>query len=608
MLGTEALVFDFQVGEYTRQVNLVGVNLAGRPMNLEIIPPSEEAAAGVEINLLEEDNYSLAVLSFPEGGEPEVWRAAISGSGQASIMGDMDLFIKAWLEEPGAFSQHPLGEPLNFKASITGGDYLEALSLNMEVEIKGPDGVVSHLVALAKEEGFFTGTYEEVNQEGVYEILVHVKLEDEIISTTSSRVYVKALPSLVTDFRVDEGFRLGEEVVVTAWLDMAGRRLSEGDDLQVERFQLVLADEQGARKLVPLYDSGDEQHGNIRAGDGIWSNCFSFEKEGLIKPSLMVQGSYRGTEFFLEKPLGEFAVHESGSVLVTLTGSEKDLWAKKGGKLVFPLKFQNKSLFTETILLECPEELGQLSPFQIFLEPGETKSARLELSLSEGLVEAVYPLRLFLTAANDLTKVEPAELELGLEVVGAREALLKKLASSFSFLLPAGKIVLVLLAVFWLGGYLLYFLLVRPRMMLRGFLTYSKIGEENPKEAAQTLSLSKLKKSSAVISFNRQNKDADFYLEESGYNYDIIISNYLESTSLSFILGWKALQRKGVVQKVIVRCTPPGILQFGKVIFTKRELFHKDKFLSGGFAFQYINSRSKGLQKQKGSDLLEGKI
>jgi Mg-chelatase subunit ChlD len=601
---------EFEVSEYTRQVNLVAVNLSGGSCALSLVSPKGEADSIEGITVNNHGNYSMAILSGGEKENQGNWKALLSGSGQVRLMGDMDLLLKAWLEEPQPSSQHPANEPVHLKVTLTGGEELHGLPLSVEVQVFKPDSEEPEVVSLLEEGGCFKGTYEGADRAGTYELLLRLLLDGEVVSTVSSRLYVRVLPSLVTDFWTDEGYRLGEEIIVTGSMELGGKRLVEGSELAVDQFSLLLDCNAGEDVLLQLFDDGSLEHGDIRPGDGIWSNRLNFNLEGPARASLRAVGEYAGTEFFLEKQLGTITVHPPGAISLKL--SKPKQWGAPGQKVTFPLTIENNSLFRETLFWEPQHETGSFNLSKIVLEPGDTKRVNLDFSVLNSLEPRLYSFPVVFTAENNLTAIEPSKLEFSLEILTPGEAFFRNFYYFILLVLFAAAVILVGGLVVFIIGLLLYRFLVYPQKKVGGVLMYWKIdgsdgsGEELPNK----IRLGKRGKDTVTISFDPNNKKADFYIKGSEFNYDIIIRKVWDKNYRPFIQGWKALLQKSLPLRLMLNCTPPGIIEFEGEILTGKELFHSDKFESGGFAFEYVDPYGKWFQDNKagGVDLLDGRV
>ncbi len=598
-LQDEAKIFPFQVGELTRQVNMVAVNLTGEMVGLEMIPPG---GVGDSVNVTVESlpGYSLAVLHQPDQAYWGAWNVAVRGRGQIQLMADTDLHVKAWLESPTPGSQHPLHEPVHFKIELTRGVELGQVPLQVEVLLNKP-GRESVTIPLTEQENYFKGVYAGADQIGDYLMQVRILMGDEVFSSFNERLYVRHLPSLATDFWGGEGVRLGEEVLLTASMNMGGRRLQQGRELDIKTLHFEFVHAGGEKITVPLYDSGDPEHGDIRAGDGIYSNLFTFTEAGTYQPVLLAGGHYEGSAFMLEKNPELFQVHPPGKVLIGM--GRKDFWSSTGSVVTLPLNLQNLSPFRETVFVGLSRDVGVLSDTAINLEPGEKKVVNLTLELRDSLEEKEYNLLLHFRPEYHLTQLEAANIHIKLGIMTPVQLFVRNF---FHVLLVAGAVmavVLALLCLFYVGGMLLYRIIIYPKTMVVGTFTVEL--EPFPRK----LKLWKIKKNRVVITFNPEHKNAHFYIEGSEYTHDIIMQTLCYSRYPLFIQGWKGVLERHIPIRTIIKCTPPGIIEANGKILTEKELFHSDVFETGGFIFRYENPYGKWYkEKGDGIDLLEGKV
>lgn len=598
-----------QIDEYTRQVNLVVLNTYGGKCELSLSGPGGTAAGGRGITLNNEENYSLAAVHHSDESYRGEWEAVLSGRGTVKVLADMDYFVKAWLAEPAPFSQLPINEPMNFKVILTRGDEMRDRPLKLDVLLTRPGAQVPVTIPLVEEDGYFTGSYSQVDKAGTYEITTRVLLEDQVVSTSSSKVYVKMLPTLTTDFWVEEGYRRGEEQIITASLNVAGKRVPEGPDLKVEIFNLIIKYEDGHRFTLPLYDSGDTEHGDVRADDGIRSNRFTFDREGPAQALLLAAGKYRGSEYLLEKNLGNFEVKAPGRVILSLPLDK--YFSVPGRRLSFPVKIQNDSSFKEILLIEQDTPLGSFVQSIIAMDPGENRNVYLDINLDSDLEIKNYKVPLVFTTDHGLTRIEPSGLEIQVEVTTPIKAALLRISP---FLSVIAVILIILLAagfIVYFGGILLYRFLVLPRTRLVGSLEYWKTDTDNILEGRRTgeLKLGVKGKDTIIISFDANDKTADFRIEDSSYLHSLIIKTEWNNPHPRFIQGWKALRQKHVPLITTVRCTQPGIIEYNGDVYTQKDLLHEDEFESGGYAFRYVNPYGRWFkEKGEGVNLLNGKI
>lgn len=608
--------FTFRVDDYIRQVNLVVAGKAGSFKAALYTPRGEEARPGEikGLSAIEEEGSTLIVLHQPEAALFGDWRFTVSGGGPVDVMADSDLFLKAWLKQPLPSSQHPLHEPLEFEVEVTRGGALKDLPFKVELLLTKPGRSSPEVIPLAKgEKGIFRGSYQQVDAMGAYQLLVRLLLEGKVISTSAATVYVKLLPALSTDFRPGDDFRLGEEVIVSASLELAGQRIAQGRELKVDNFQMVMNYEDGSRVFLPLHDSGNfEEHGNVKAQDGIWSNRLVFGREGAFEAFIQVRGEFRGTEFFLEKRLGFFRAFPPGNIKLTLVPGNR-YFALKGGRISYPVAVENNSSFREELYLNgSSSEIGTLRQAKLTLEPGETGTFTLELDLSDSLEAGSYIMPLYLASENALTTIEPSLLELPVEIVTRGEYARRWLELRGRLLAAAGGIGPLLAAFFYAGGLILYRVYVLPQNKVEGSLIYWKAADQEESViASKKLPLWKLGKDKVLIAFHEDQK-ADFHLEGADYrhNYHFTIKSYLNLKGPRFLQGWKGLFQRQVPVSFVLQCSEPGVIEFEGALYTGKELFHEDTFKSGGFVFRYINYYSTRWFRGKGEgvNILAGKV
>lgn len=620
-LGEGQQSFSFTVNDFTRQVNIVAVNPEAQNVSLAFEPPGGKKEAKEALMLDSKGKYILAVVDGNLKDAKGEWKVNVSGKGKVKVLGGKELLLKAWLEEPPPFSEHPFNEPLKFKVRLSREGLTGDLPLTAEAWITKPDAAQASVVNLTPTRAdYFEGEYTDLDKEGTYGIMLRVLKEGELISTNSTEIYVKPVPSLVSNFQLKDKYRLGEEQVVTAFLNFKERRLTKGTELLIDKFNLVFRYANGENVVLSLADDGNTaKNGDAKAMDGIWSQKLILTKEGKADVSILAKGKYKGSDFLLEKNIGEIEVYPPGKVRVSILKS--DLWAKEGGKLIIPLELKSESPFTETIIAKEDTALGQIENPQIILRPLETKKVELKLNLDKDLREETPKTSLTFAAAEGLTEITPASFEFSFAVLPWPQAWLKALSSPLRGPLRTEFMGLIaLLAFAYLGGMGLYGVRVLPRTRPRGTLFFWPIDPIKAEEesngndgSAQQDTKNKIemkkagKKGRIVISFNPENKDADLIIENSSFTYDLILETIFIKNGLCFVLGWQSLGKKEIPVKTTIRCTPPGIIEFQGEVYTSKDLFPGDEFVSGNYVFRYIGDKNLK-KKEKGADILEGRM
>lgn len=621
-LGTEEKTFHFTVNEHTRQVNLVVVS--DRDFRAALVPPRGSPGDTEELVVIQREGYMMGVLTRPSEEHYGTWELRVSGRGEAKVLGSIDYHFQIWLDEPAPSSQHPLHEPMHIKVRVDRDEFSPDSDLRVVASVARPGGHRPAVVPLTEENGYFTGIFDQVDRVGNYELVVQVLLDSEYLFEISSKVFVKLIPSLETDFWIEGGnARIGEELTLTASLRAGGERLREGSQLGVDSFAFLFHYEEGERLNIPLYDSGDPDHGDVRALDGIWSNRHEFDREGSVSAVLQVTGRYRDNDFFLEKDLGSFMVLPPGRVLVSALTVEP--WAVPGSRFPLSLKVENESHLRETLVISYGGDFANMKDARLILEPGESRDVSLEIDVADNAPTGSYlllPLRFGIESGE--TEVAPEHLEFQVEMVTRGEALKRDLLSGGPVLILAVLIVLLALAVlFFLAGLALYGFYLHPRLKVSGYLNYRVAGEPGPAAGqdilgpgimeltadwSNRLRLRNANSKRVVISLDPKNNRADFNVEGSRFRHDLVIINRWEHEKLpAFLQGWKAFLKRPPVIETAVECTRPGVMDFKGAVTTRSRLYHGSQFESGGIRFLYTNYGRDAGKKADGVNVLEDK-
>ncbi|KUO50527.1 MAG: hypothetical protein APF76_07720 [Desulfitibacter sp. BRH_c19] len=605
LLTNTGETLSFFVDEYTNQVNLLFLDAPDSDYEIKIKKPANIDLMDEGITESIEDNYRILTLAMPGEHHLGEWEIEVSGRGSIRLMADLDISLKAWLMSPVPYSQHSLNESVEFKVYVPlGGTTNQNLDVTVELTKPGQDR--PEIVKLKQENGYFIGIYDGANLAGTYDIQVNLLMDNKVVNTSSTKLYVKLLPSLLTDFWIEDGYRIGEEVIVTASLSIGGNRITESNDLKVESFNLVVDYEDGYSEFIALNDSGAAEHGDIRSADGIWSNRQAFDRAGIAEAMIIVVGEYRGDEFILEKKLGGFLVAPPGNIIIN--NSQGSLWSVSGGVLSIPLEIQNISHFKETLFIDMESSLGKLVNTQIVLEPEETKTLYINVEMATELEKEGYLLPLSFRTDNELTRLEANSLNVPVDIVSKGEYLLKKYYSTIGLLVYILIGFMAVAILIYALGLLLYFILIKPRSIISGELSYW-ISSDNPwSSIPKKVQLKPFKKNKVIVSFNPDNQQADVHVKNREFDYDIILQVITDEKTKRFIQGWKVLLKRKQPISLRVKCTQPGVLELNGEIYSQRDLHHRDKFTSGGFGFQYTAPSKLSRETYQGKNILEGKV
>jgi len=606
--------FKIKVDQAVRQANLVLVGPEGSDDEIEVrveAPGGEPAGEIEELILGGRDNYKLMILSRPQEEHFGEWAVEVQGSGEVRALGNADLYLEALLMDPDPEAHYPVDEPLEIRVELITREKYEGDDIELEMEVTGPDQERAVSVPMQRDGNSFRGVFEEANRTGEYELAWNLLLDGSALLGDSAVITVRDLPGINTDFwSGEEGFRLGEEIVVSATLESGGTRMQQGAHLQVEQFDFDLEYRDGTRYESELFDRGEQEHGNSRADDGIWSNRVTFERKGVGEAQLTVGGVYQGADFVLRRSFN-FSVGEPGEVLLSMLSGEEYIWTRAGNRFEVPLELASSSDFTQVLRFSSDDEQVELLDNRTSLAPGEVKTFRLEAKAADDLEPGAIVSGLEIRLEDQLAEVTPASLEYEVHVLTLVESLQEMYGD---FLSGAGVFVLggLLLAGFiFAGGGLLNRFYLEPRLLINGQLYYIK-GFNNPHPSTERerklLNLKKKRKRELVIAFGFENPGADFVIPESDYTHDMVISNRWNDHLPKFVRGWKALFSRKLLVETFVKCTPPGVLVTGGKVFTQKELDREEDFESGDITFRYQGLPGKGThQGRVGKNLLEGK-
>lgn len=604
--------FSFNAEEFTRQVNLV---LVGAPETEEagiavtVRPPRGAVENIDQLYIGGRDNYVTVILSRPLQEHYGLWQVEINGSGEILALGNSDYYLETLLMEPDPGAHHPLYEPMDIRVEvITRERYADAV-FRLEMEVTGPDDPGPIVVPMSREGNSFLGFYEYVDRPGDYELSWQLYRGEEALFSSTALVSVIPLPALSTDLWADsEGFRLGEEMIVSASLVSAGDRLQQGPNLQIDAMDLNIEYLDGARIQVGLFDSGSSEHGNSRAGDGIWSNRLKFDREGAARVVLTALGTYRGSNFVLKKAL-PVTVSAPGEVIVRLRPEE--LWSQPGRKIGLPLEFESRSPFTQTIYLSSGSGQVRLLQDRVIIPPDRTSALIVEAQFLDNVNPGSFSMALGFETEDGMTLVQPEVLDFEVLILNAGEAFFKRF-SGLAFTIAAIAIALYLFSTLLFGGgklinrrYLL------PRLRVGGELAYhKKSGEVGRSETnLQFIDLGEAGKQEVVISFGRGHEKTDFWIEGESSEHDLIISNSWNEKLPLYWRGWRSLIQRTLKIETTISATPPGVLLFDDKVYSRRELHCGDQFETGGLIFRYQGKTEKGLQaSDRGVNILDGKI
>lgn len=127
--------------------------------------------------------------------------------------------------------------------------------------------------------------------------------------------------------------------------------------------------------------------------------------------------------------------------------------------------------------------------------------------------------------------------------------------------------------------------LVKPNDTIKGRLYYKS--NTSDEVYSEFFDFDELYKHKIIISFD-PNQEADFNLKRKGQMFSIIFETVAAIESVKFLKGFRALNPGMRKFTLKVRTTEPGVLMFGDIVYTNRNLVSGNVFESGEMLFKYI--------------------
>jgi len=591
--GSSSLEFDLD--EYTSQATMVFTNLDGTPFDVSLSAPDGKSVKNV-VTVNKSDKYNIVTLNQKNEKLTGKWKVELKGNGRIQAFGNKDLFVKPWLVSPEFGSLHPLNEPLDISVNVT-GEVKDNISIEATVTKEGVQDKIP--VKLENIDGVFKGTYKKVDKVGKYEIETRLMLNGEVITKSNTSFFVRELPSITTDFlQKDKAYRLGENLVIKSSLAMPGNKDFKSSEVKIDNYNLILNYTNSGTETRSLLDNGSGENGDVKPNDGVWSSKVILNKEGGGKASLIVNGTYKGEKFLLEKSLGNFNVYPPGKLLIKTLNSNPNAY----NEIKIPIEIENTSNFTETMIISVDKAIGKLHQDRIKIAPLKKVKTYVYVKLDKNVEKKAYDIKVKLNAEDARTKVEPAEFTTKVQVISKTTYLLKGILIPILMFLVSFAAILSLII---LLGLLLYRLLVYKNTRVQGKLYYWKESDLEGKDKKKFY-LSKLEKDIIIISFNKENNNAEYHIFHDEYKYDIELIAIVEKSRWKFLDGYKAFFRKSYSSELLLKTTEPGIFIYEDKVYTSKKIYKNDKFTTGGYVFQYtIKESGKSSDKDKGKNVLK---
>ena len=592
-------VMPFQVDGYDSQVTIALANdTAGMDPSIRSV---DDLTSTGRVNIQKNENYTIITMNQSDKELAGNWELVLTGTGNAQLLGDKDLSLKSWLIEPKANTQQPMGEPMNLAVTVTG-----AMSEDMTVVVlvSKNGSAEAETVLLEQKGGTFGGVYENVDQAGSYLLETQIREGDTVITSNTATVSVLQLPSVKSDTALkNDIFKISENQFVTGYLALDGDPLVGLPDLSIASFSLIENYEDGHQVIHTLLDGESDNSGDAVNGDGIYSLPLSFDEEGTFTANLVVQGTYQGANFTLEKELGSYQVISGG--LVSGTISDMEIASKPGGEVTIPVEIENKSGRSETIHVSVAADQYISEEQVLTLKAGEQIETSFIVKIANDAPLEKLNVTLELVAEDPLTVVETGK-NISLEVISANALFMRNMRN----FLATNSILIVTLSMLpvliYLTGRLLYALKMKKVLQVARYLTYSRISGVKEEEEEHQLFLPK-KTGKLTLAFGSEGNDSDASLSGPKIPYLLTVEVAMSHSERKWLEGYRALSKAYLPIHIMVATTPPGIIRLNGEIHTQKEIFDQDSFESGGYHFLY-QAETAIPEENKAKDVLEGKM
>lgn len=595
-------LLDFKMDEFVSQETFVVRNTGG-PLEVDFIPP-EGIEPGENLKIVKTESYTLATINQDEAESSGMWKIKLTGNASAEIMGTKDLFVKIWIDSPINNSLHPIGEPLEIRATLTGSSS-EELLVEGDVMINGVQALQP--LTFVKEGDEYVGVFEDTSTRGDYEINLAVRAEEEVIAATSATISVKLLPAIKSDLVLQEtGYVQGEERIVSSTLTLASTNLKVSNELTLDYYELVQKNELEEETIVSLVDDGVFENGDVKAEDGIFSGILSFDALGEQEILIRARGTYNGDLFILEKNIGKAEVLPPGIVTIGLENLSYELLQGDAAELQLTMK--STSPYREVVNLTIDGAFGILETESVALEPMEEKTVNLSLTPAVEADGELVTVPLSFTVNNELTSLSSDSVDLELMVTTNTARIISRIRENL--MLITGILVSIaaaLLLIYGIGR-VLYEKNYKKLYLVAGRLSYRRTDDAAASTEAGNIDLSTFGKSKVIVTFSDKRKEvSDYFIPGSRYDYDLIFEKMVDRGRFKFMDGYRSLKRK-TPPKLQIRTTEPGILMVNDTILIKYEVDTRLNFTSGEYDFRYESAWVGDTEKDTGKNILEGKF
>ncbi|WP_027108041.1 VWA domain-containing protein [Lacticigenium naphthae] len=527
------------------------------------------------------------------------WTFDIKGETAVNVLAYTAPNLTLEVVSPRTQQQYNRLDNIPFEVHIT-GDIPEGAIVEAALVKNGKDVVKTQLYGNEVQQ--FTGEIDQDYLTGNHVTEVRVLFEDEVIAKQETRISISSLPIIKTDFPSSlSNFKYGEDIIVSTRLQYNGTIVKKSETIGIDSVRLYLHHEDGTTSMVQLSDDGLRNHGDIHQADGIYTGYVNLVKSGTVEAVMEASGQMNGKPFSIEKEVSTFQVNHSNNIRPFVTVDS--IHGVPGSTVNLPIAFENKSYENEILYISIDSGFGTVLNESIQVPANGTWKEEITIQLNEDLAKGSMNIPVRIRSESELIQLSQSTLSFELRANNRLQEWGRMgsiwILNNRSWIVFVLAVPLVLIFI----GYLLHAVLVHPKTLVTGRLEYFSRYKGQVGTTKQ-LDVGRLRKKKVIISFDEEDKEADFIIPETTSQYQIILHRSYEDGRWKFWDGYRALVKQLPLSDVILRTTRPGIFRLGSEIYTSSELHDLETFTTGSFVFHYYAESTDIQERDEGVDLL----
>jgi len=563
------------VDGFTRGMTVVAVGRQGQRVELALFRDGQAVAPGSGgVERRSGAGYDALFVPQPAAG---AWQVSVSGGGEATLLLLFDKTVRLDLVAPAATARQPVGRPLTLVARLTHGD--RAFNGRIVAHILRPGTTVADDVTLlddgkhadgAANDGVFGNTWNGVQSEGDYRVLIEAVQDGRPIVSRSLQIYGETLPLITVDAPPVGTHYRGERMTLAVHFALAGLPLSPEETANLS-VKAEITPPAGQPTVLTLADQGNAAAGDLIAGDGVFSAIYVPNSEGEHLVRFIADGTLRGRAYHDEVTLPAMPVARPVFIKVAQAGGPPRL--APGGTGALAVELVSESEQEETVEVSLLPS-GGLTAKPVTATVPPRGRARVALAV-EAATTATLGQQEITVVCKGRTGVAFDPPTLPARVRVGKSSILAVVLGT----LAAVVLLLVLIVLIYRGGGRALYRAAWRRARVGGRLSWS-----GPSTGA--CELERFGKPEVTVG----GPGADVVLDGCSVPTLFRIRTLTLTVGSPIALGWASLRGKlsfgcEVIadgdQRVSFRDFPKGL----------EKLFHEDEFRCGDFVFKYENSQ-----------------